>query len=247
MGRAATRLLTDIRYSLLLFLRNRQSMFFSFVFPVLFMVALGYLLDGQAGRGQVDFLLPGIIGMSIMFSAINGTTGSMVRYRANGVFRKISTTPLTGFELNASRTFAGMAVVLLSSAIAVLMAWLVFGTTPDINVVSVLVLAVGSVTFVSLGMVAAYLIEDTDSVNVIAYVIIIPLILLSGSLFPTERLPGLLQFASVLSPLTYLNDGLRDSMFGGNYGAALFDLAFCGFLGFMLFTIGVAILMSREN
>jgi ABC-2 type transport system permease protein len=247
MGRARARLLTDMRYSLLLFLRNRQSMFFSFVFPVLFMVALGYLLGGQADRGQVDFLLPGIIGMSIMFSAINGTTGSIVKYRANGVFRKISTTPLTGFELNASRIFAGTTVVLLSSAVSVLMAWLMFETTPEINTVSVLVLAAGSVTFVSMGMVAAYLIEDTDSVNVIAYVIIIPLILLSGSLFPTERLPGLLQFVSALSPLTYLNDGLRESMFGGNSGVALFNLALCGFLGFVLFTIGVAILMSREG
>jgi ABC-2 type transport system permease protein len=227
MGNAVTRLLTDIRYSLLLFLRNRQSMFFSIVFRVLFMDALGYLLGDQADRGQVDFPLPGIVGMSIMFSAINGTIGSIVKYRTNGVFRKISTTPLTGFELNASRILAG--------------------TTPEINAVSVLVLAAGSVTFVSLGMVAAYLIEDTDSVNAITYVIIIPLILLSGSLFPAERLPGLLKFASALSPLTYLNDGLRESMFGGNGGVALFDLALCGFLSFMLFTVGVAILMSRES
>ena len=105
----------------------------------------------------------------------------------------------------------------------------------------------GSVTFVGLGMILAYIIEDSDSVNAAAYAVILPLIVLSGSLFPTERLPGLLQFASALSPLTYLNDGLRDSMFGGNDGAALFDLALCGFLGVMLFTIGVAILMSREN
>ena len=76
---------------------------------------------------------------------------------------------------------------------------------------------VGSVTFVGLGMILAYLIEDSDSVNAVAYVVIMPLIVLSGSLFPVERLPQLLQFLSALSPLTYLNDGLRDAMFGGSY------------------------------
>ena len=69
---------------------------------------------------------------------------------------------------------------------------------------------VGSVTFVGLGMILAYLIEDSDSVNAVAYVVIMPLIVLSGSLFPVERLPQLLQFLSALSPLTYLNDGLRE-------------------------------------
>ena len=96
-------------------------------------------------------------------------------------------------------------------------------------------------------MILAYLIEDSDSVNAVAYVVIMPLIVLSGSLFPVERLPQLLQFLSALSPLTYLNDGLQNAMFGGSYRDAVFDLAICGFLGFMLFAIGVAVLMSREN
>ena len=76
----------------------------------------------------------------------------------------------------------------------------------------------GSVTFVGLGMVIAYLIDDADSVNAMTYVVVLPLIVLSGSLFPVERLPGLLRFPSIVSPLTYLNDGLRDAMFGGITG-----------------------------
>jgi ABC-2 type transport system permease protein len=247
MSRVLARLLTDARYSLLLFFRNRQSMFFSFVFPVLFMIALGYLLGGQTDHSQVDFLLPGIIGMCIMFSAINGTTGAIVKYRANGVFRKIATTPLTGFELNASRAATGMVVVMLSSAVSLLMAWLVFGVVPDVNAISVLVVIAGAVTFVSLGVVVAYLIEDADSVNVVTYVVIIPLVLLSGSLFPVVRLPGILQFVSIFSPLTYLNNGLRDAMFGDSFRDAIVDTGICSFLCVMLFCIGVAILMSKEE
>ena len=225
-------------------------MFFSFVFPVLFLVLVWFLLEGQsadASTGQIRYLLPGIISTCIMFSAINCTVGSMVKYRASGTFKKLATTPLTSYELNVSRVISGMIIVVLSSALSLLVVWLEFGIAPSINIMSILIVIAGSVTFVGLGMILAYIIEDSDSVNAIAYVVILPLIVLSGSLFPVERLPDLLQFVSALSPLTYLNDGLRDSMFGGSFRDAFFDLAICGFLGFMLFAIGVAILMGKEE
>jgi ABC-2 type transport system permease protein len=247
MGRTMTRLITEAWYSMRLFARNRQTVFFTFLFPALFMIALGYLLGGQENAGQIRYLLPGVIGMCLLFSAISGTTGTMVRYRANGVFHKLATTPLTSFELNASRTATGMLIVVLSAAITLAMTWLVFGVVPAINAVSVIVLITGSVTFVCLGMVVAYLIEDTESVNAITYAIIILLVLLSGSLFPVERLPGPLQFASVFSPLTYLNDGLRNAMFGGSLRDAIVDTGVCCFLCLMLFVIGVAILMGKEE
>jgi ABC-2 type transport system permease protein len=244
------RLATDIRFSLLIYARSPQSMFFSFVFPVLFLVAVWFLLRDQsapASQDQVAYLLPGIIGTCILFSAINSTVGSIVKYRVSGTFRKLATTPLSSYELNASRVISGMVVVLLSTAVSLLVSWLEFGVSPDINAVSILVVVAGSVTFVGLGMIMAYLIEDTDMVNTITYVVILPLIMLSGSLFPVERLPGPLQFLSALSPLTYLNDGLRGAMFGGSLRDAIFDLGICAFLGFMLFVIGIATLMSKEE
>jgi ABC-2 type transport system permease protein len=250
MSPVLRRLATDVRFSLLMYARSRQSMFFSFVFPVLFLVAVWFLLGDQsapASREQVAYLLPGIISTCILFSAINSTAGSIVKYRVSGTFRKLATTPLSSYELNTSRVISGMVVVLLSSAVSLLVAWLEFGISPDINAVSLLMVVAGSVTFVGLGMIMAYLIEDTDMVNTITYVVILPLIMLSGSLFPVERLPGLLQFLSALSPLTYLNDGLRGAMFGGSLREAIFDLGICGFLGFMLFVIGIAILMAKEE
>jgi ABC-type multidrug transport system permease subunit len=87
---------------------------------------------------------------------------------------------------------------------SILAAWLAFGIAPDINAVSVLVVLMGSVTFVGMGMVLAYLIDDPESVNAMTYVVVLPLVVLSGSLFPVERLPGLLRFPSIISPLTYL-------------------------------------------
>ncbi len=244
------RLATDLRFGLLMYTRSLQAMFFSFVFPVLFLAVVWFVLgdtrDG-ANADLIEYLLPGIISTCIVFSAISCTAGSIVKYRAGGTFRKLMTTPLSSYELNASRIISGMIVVLLSSVVSLIVAWLEFGIAPSINVVSVLVILTGSVTFVGMGMVVAYLINDPDSVNAVTYVVVLPLVVLSGSFFPVERLPGLLMFPSILSPLTYLNDGLRDAMFGGSLRDAAFNLGICGFLGFMVFVIGVAILMAKEE
>ncbi len=359
-----TRMATDIKYSLIQFLRNKQSVFFAIVFPVIFLVVLGYLLGGQAGpqalyyvdgdgsqasrafiaslgsaggielvdgtgtdlagalkdgrisayieipegfgdsfagnasgvslrmyydrsktsslsivsavrqavdafnanlaglKGPVtlssqdvattaisyiDFLLPGILGMCIMFSALNETIGVIVKYRANGVFNMLSVTPMSTIEWNLARIISGTLIVLLSVAVALCVAWLAFGVVPGINVFSVLLVLTGSVMFVGLGMIVAYLVEDVGSPNAVSLIITLPLMIVSGSLFPTEQLPYLIRFLSVLSPLTPLNNGLRSAMFTGSYGDALVSLLITMGLGFVLFTIGVAVLMGKEG
>ena len=146
MSPVLRRLATDIRFSLLMYTRSRQSMFFSFVFPILFLVVTGFLLTGQSAdvsTGQVRYLLPGIISTCIMFSAINCTVGSVVKYRAGGTFKKLATTPLTSSELNVSRVISGMIVVVLSSALSLLAIWMEFGISPDINIVSILIVIAG--------------------------------------------------------------------------------------------------------
>src|SRR5512147_2570255 len=150
------RLATDLRFSLLMYARSRQAIFFSFVFPLLFLAVVWFVLGDRSteeGKETVAYLLPGIISTCILFSAISCTAGSIVKYRASGTFRKLMTTPLSSYELNTSRIVSGLAVVLISSAVSILAAWLAFGMAPDINVVSVLVVLMGSVTFVSMGMV----------------------------------------------------------------------------------------------
>ena len=248
MPRAARQFATDVRYSLLMYYRNRQALFFSFVFPALFLVMLGYLLGGPgSGPGPVADLLPGIVSLCILFSAINGTAGSLAKYKVNGTFKKLSTTPLSSYLLNVSRIASGTIIVVLSSALSLLVAWLVFGVAPALTPVSALVVVVGSVTFAGVGMVVAYLIEDPDAVSAAAYVVILPLVLVSGSFFPVARLPVLLRMVSILSPLTYLNNGIRSSMFAAQPGTALVNMGICVFLCFMVFCIGVAIQASRES
>lgn len=247
MLKAISRVAVDFKYGMVQFARNKQSIFITFVFPVILLIILGYLPGGQSGPIAIDFLLPGILGMSILFSAVSWTMGSIVRYRAAGVFQKMSMTPLSSMEWNLSRVLTGALIVILSVAVALLVSWLVFGVWPAINAISLSLVIAGSFISVGFGMIMAYVIEDVDSVNAASFTLIIPLMVVSGSLFPVERLPLYLQFLSILSPLTYLNNGLRSSMFGGDAGYAITNLAVVLFLGFVLFCAGAAILMGKEG
>ena len=227
-------------------------MLFSLVFPAIFLVILGYLLGGDTTGGADDVsymgcLLSGILGMCIMFSALNETMGTISKYRANGVFNMLSVTPMSTIEWNLSRIISGTIIVLLSVTVALAAARLAFGVLPAINVLSVLLVIVGSFMFIGLGMIIAYVFDDVRSPNMVSLMITLPLMMVSGSLFPVSELPFLVQFFSVLSPLTPLNNGLRSAMFAGNYGDALVNLLISIGLGFVMFTIGVAVLMGKDG
>lgn len=200
-----------------------------------------------SGLGSIDFLFPGILGMCIMFTAISETLSVLVSYRTTGLSQKLSATPLSTAEWNISKIVYGTLIMLLAVAVAVAVGWLALGVRPTIDGLTVALVIVGALMFVGLGMVVSNFVSDLKAVNSIAFSITLPLMLLSGSLFPVERLPAILQFASVISPLTCLNNGLRSAMVTGDTGAALVNLFVGAFLALVLFAVGVAILMKNDG
>jgi ABC-2 type transport system permease protein len=244
MPGAASRIAVDIKYGLIQFSRNRPSILFAFVFPIIIFAILGYILGKP---GYLDFLFPGIVGMCILFTAVNETLGAAVKYRSSGLARKITTSPLSSMEWNLSMILTRTIIVLISVAAAYCVAVLVFDVHPDINLISISLILAGSFISVGLGMIMAYIVDSADSVNSASVTLIIPLMLVSGSLFPVERLPVYLRFLSLLSPLTYLNGGLRSAMFDGDMALATTNLVILVFLAIVLFCIDAAIVIARED
>jgi ABC-2 type transport system permease protein len=195
----------------------------------------------------IDFLLPGIIGMSIMSSAVNGTVSTTARNRATGVFRKLATTPISRIEWNAAKIITQTLIIMLSVAISLTVAWLMFHIQPNINIVTILLIIAGAAVFSGLGMILSAFVKDVDAAENAASAITFPLMFVSGSFIPVGNMPWFLQFIADISPLTYLNDGLRSAMITGNTGEAITNLALVGVLGIVLFGIGVAVLKWKED
>lgn len=195
----------------------------------------------------IDFLLPGIIGIAVMGSAIDITIGTMSQYKSTGVFRKLATTPISRIEWNISRVISGTMIVILSVIASLAVSCILFGARPDINIFVILLVLAGSIAFAGLGMVVAYAIKDNQSANAATFSITLPMILISGSIFPVEQLPDILRYLSFLSPLTYLNNGLRGAMVTGDFNMAAINLAILGLAGILLFCVGTVMLKWKDD
>jgi ABC-2 type transport system permease protein len=185
--------------------------------------------------------------MTIMMTCVSGSAGVSAKNRARGVFRKLATTPLTRLEWNASRIFVQTFALLVSMAISLAVAYLAYNAKPDINPLSVLLVIAGGVLFAGLGNLIAILVKDEDMVVNAASMATFPIMFISGSFMPVENMPWFLRDLAAISPLTYLNDGLRSAMVSGNYSDALTCLAIVAAFGVVLFGLGAALLKWKDD
>jgi ABC-2 type transport system permease protein len=195
----------------------------------------------------LDFVLPGIIGMALMMSSISGTVSVNVKNRARGVFRKLATTPMSRLEWNISKIISQTIIALLSVAVSLAFAWAIFGLHPNIDLMTVVFILVGTLTFVGLGMIFAAVLKSEESAGTVSSMIMLPLMFLSGTFFSIDLMPSFLKIFAQLSPLTYLNYGLRDVMISGNFNDAIVNLAILAVIGVVFFLIGVALMKWKEE
>jgi len=200
-----------------------------------------------SGMNYFDFLLPGILAITIMSAATNMAVGTIARLRSTGVFRKLSTTPLSSKEWIAARITTWTILVILSLVVAVFLAWLVFSIHPNINLISLLLIVIGTALFAGFGITVTNFVKNEESAMNAVGVITFPLMFVSGTLIPVENMPWFLQYLAKISPLTYLSEGLRSSMITGNTGDAVTDLAIVAVLGIILFGVGAATFSWKED
>ncbi len=198
------------------------------------------------GMNYFDFLLPGILAIAIM-SAINLAIGAITQLRDRGVFRKLATTPLSNTEWIAARITTWTIIVVLTLILAMVVAWLLFGIHPEINIISILLVITGTAMFAGIGIIFANYAKDPQSAVTASMAITFPLTFISGTFMPVENMPWFLQYIAKISPLTYLSEGLRSSMITGNLADATTNLAIIGVLGIALFGIGIIVFNWKED
>lgn len=246
------KMLAEIRYSLTMFARNTGGMFWTFGFPIMLFVILGFMYSPQAISvpgisNMMEFMLPGVIGMSIMSASMNSTVTINVKNRARGIFRKLATTPVSRVEWNASKIITQTIITLLSVGLSVVFAELVFNLHPIVNAMAIVLVIMGTVTFVGLGLIIATILKSEESATSAANMVTFPLMFLSGSFFPVDNMPWFFKWVADVSPLTYLNNGLRDAMISGNTGDAMTNLIIVAAIGAVFFITGVATLKWKED
>jgi ABC-2 type transport system permease protein len=221
---------------MLRFFRLKSRLFGSIASPFFFLAFLGIGFGNGAsmpgipsGDGYVSFLTPGIIGMTLLFSATFAGL-SVLWDREFGFLKEIMVAPVSRIAIVLGRTAGGLTTGILQAVIILVSGILLGMTMPSLAgfLLSLVFMILIAATFIGLGLAFASKMEDMSGFSLIMNFLIFPLFFLSGALFPLDRFPAAIKALAYLNPLTYGVDGLRYSLIGTS---ALSPVADFGILG----------------
>jgi ABC-2 type transport system permease protein len=196
------------------YLRSRSRIIGSLGQPILFLLALGYGLGSvfaKAGEGNYfQFLAPGIIGMSIIFTAI--FSGIQIIWdRQFGFLKETLVAPVNRLNIMIGRTLGGATVATMQGML-VLIIVMFFGFQPynwALVPAAILFMLLVALLFSSLGAMIGSLLDDMQGFQLIMNFLVMPLFFLSGALFPLSGLPTILDGIVKFDPLSYGIDSFR--------------------------------------
>jgi ABC-type multidrug transport system permease subunit len=179
--------------------------------------------NGEAIR-YVDWVLPGILAMNMMFSSLFGVGYAIVRYRKNSVLKRLKATPLSAFEFVSAQLLSRLFIVMFMSSVVYTGCNLFFdfymlGSYFDLFIVG----SLGAICLISLGLLVASRSKSEELIGGLLNLSAWPMMLLSGVWFSLEGSPQALQIFSNFMPLTHLVSGARAII---TEGASLSDISF---------------------
>ncbi len=217
--------------------------------PLLFLFALGYGFGPvfeQAGEGDyLQFLVPGIIAMSILFTSMfNGI--EIIWDRQFGFLKETMVAPVSRVNIMLGRTLGGASVAIFQGLIIMAISLLIgfrFASPSGLPIALLFMLLI-ALLFTALGTAIASLMEDMHGFQLIMNFLVMPLFFLSGALFPIENLPPVVGTLVKLNPLSYGVDGLRGALIGVFQLGLLNNIAVLAVCGIFFVVFG-AFLFSR--
>ena len=214
--------------------RSKARIIGSFAQPLLYLVAFGFGFGSmfqRAGQGNyIQFLAPGVITMSILFTSI--FTGIEVIWdRQFGFLKETLVAPVPRILIMVGRTLGG-ATVSVMQAIVVLVICLAVGfRTPSLALLPLALafMILTAVLFTAVGTALASVLPDFQGFQLVMNFLVMPIFFLSGALFPLTNVPPAMRMIATLDPLSYSVDGLRFALIGVTHFGVTLDIAIlCG-------------------
>jgi ABC-2 type transport system permease protein len=199
------------------FIREKSRLFSAIARPLLWLFIVGAgisrLVPRDTGVPYTQFIFPGIIGMTILFSSIFSSI-SIIWDKEFGFMKEILVAPVSRLSIVIGKALSGTIVSTIQAAIILALFPIVGFQLSLPQVLGVLVIC-ASVSFCisSFGIVLATFYDSYESFSVIMNFIVMPMFFLSGAMYPVRLLPDILRFVAKLNPLTYGIDAIKYMIF----------------------------------
>ena len=200
--------------------------------------------DGDAIR-YVDWVVPGILGMNMMYSALWGVGYVVVRYRQSGYLRRLKATPLTKFEFLSAQVLSRLLVTLTASTIVFVGTNLIL----DYKMVGsiwllFLIALMGGLAMITLGLAIACRTESKEFADGLLNAVTFPMLLLSGVWFSLDGSPEWVQMFAQVLPLTHVLEAARAVMLD-NAGFADITIHLAVLVGFCIVGMALSIKLFK--
>jgi ABC-2 type transport system permease protein len=223
--------------------RSRSQIIASLGQPLMYLLALGFGLGSvweKAGMGSyLQFMAPGIIGMSILFTSIFSGVG-LLWDRQFGFLKETLVAPVPRIQIMIGRTLGGATTAMVQGTI-VLVVSLILGFRPDnwlLVPLALMFMALVAIVFAGLGTIIGSSLKDMQGFQMIMNFLVMPIYFLSGALYPLANLPIGLKIATRIDPLSYGIDGLRGALIGHSEFALALDFGILAILACCFFVLG---------
>lgn len=206
------------------------------------------------GFSYVQFMFPGILGMTVLFTALFSAV-SIIWDREFGFLKEVLVAPVSRPAIVLGKALGGATVALLQATLLLVLAPMVglrLGLADIAQLWLVMLLIAFALT--SLGLALASRMPSMEAFQMVMNFLIVPMWMLSGAFFPLQGVPGWMEALMRVNPLTYAVDALRGVMYAGTpMGQALvahsfgFNLAIVVAVALVAFTGALLTFKARES
>lgn len=225
------------------YVRSRAQIVASLGQPMLYLLVLGFGLGPvfqRAGNGNyLQFMAPGVIGMTVLFSSIFSGLG-LLWDRQFGFLKETLVAPVPRLQIMIGRTMGGATVAVIQGLLVTTICIIAgfrptnFATVPIALGFMVLI----ALLFAALGVAIGSSLQDMQGFQLIMNFLVMPIYFLSGALFPLIGLPRALTIITRLDPLAYGIDGMRSVLIGHSAFNPMLDFAILAIVGSILLVFG---------
>lgn len=229
--------------------RQRSRLYSAIVRALVWLFALGFGLRRSfvpiAGLSYEQFVFPGIIAMTIIFSALQSAI-SIVYDREFGFLKEVQVAPTPRSTLVLGKCLGGATSSTMQAALILVFAPFASVELTPLRVLAALVaMFVTALAISALGVAIAMWIKDFENFGTIQNFITLPLYLFSGAVFPTRGVPGWLGVVLLVNPLTYGVNAIRGALLG--YDAATVPVSLGVLTVFTVIVLSIAGFMARRE
>jgi ABC-2 type transport system permease protein len=236
------------------FSRAKSRIVGALAFPLFFLAFLGLgfrrmAIPGLSGDvNYISFLVPGILGMSLLFSSTFGGL-SVLWDREFGFLKEIMVAPVSRISIVLGRIAGGITTSLIQGLMILAISFLIGFRLNSVLMLpmALIFMVLISVTFLGLGLIFASKMIDMQGFSIVMNFVIFPLFFLSGALYPLDNFPVWLRVLSHMDPLTYGVDGLRAIMIGQSSYPILINLGIMVAFSLVMIVLGAYFFEKSES